>query len=124
MCSRKGGNLSLACVPVGVVITYGDTVVPQGEKYVCGICNLHMGYSLNVSGLSSLLVIVFSEPFIGFRVSGSETVFRVPRFYRVPFGSVIPVRKFHVFTGCQSGSSVWLYQGSILVFVGSFTVSI
>ena len=50
----QGGNLSLVYVPVGVVITYGDTVVPQGGKYVHGICNLHTVYSLNVSGLSSL----------------------------------------------------------------------
>ena len=59
---------------------WGHCSTPGG-KYVCGVCNLHLVYILNVSRLASPLVTTFSEPFLGFRVSGLEAIFRVPRFF-------------------------------------------
>ncbi len=55
--------------------------------------------------------------------SGSETVFRVPK-VSCSVRASNPRSEVYVFTGCQSGSSVCLYQGFVLVFVGSFTVSV
>ncbi len=49
-----------------VIRGYGK--YPPGGKSVCIVRNLHLVYSLNMSGLSSPLVSVFSEPFLGFRV--------------------------------------------------------
>ncbi len=46
-----GENISLVYVPIGVVVTYGYTVVPRGGG---SICNVHLVYILNVSGLQAL----------------------------------------------------------------------
>ena len=79
-------------------------------------------YSLNVSGLSRPLVTTFSEPFLGFRVRVRKPYFG----FRGFLGSVRASNsrsEVYVFSGCQSGSSVCLYHG-IVLFVGSFTVSV
>ena len=66
----RGENVSLVCVPIGILITYGDTViVPWGK-----------GMLFEYVRTRKPLVTTFSEPFIGFRASGSETAFRAPRF--------------------------------------------
>ncbi len=41
----QGGNLSLVCVPMGVVVTYGDTVVPRGGRYVRSTLHVLSSYT-------------------------------------------------------------------------------
>ncbi len=62
--------MSLVCVPIGILIIYGDTVIfPSGK-----------GMLFHYVRACKPLVTIFLEPFIGFRVSGSKTAFRAPRF--------------------------------------------
>ncbi len=84
-----GGILSI------VSVTRAKTLYmfPQGGKYDRGTCNVHLVYSLKCVRATSPLVIVFAEPFLGFRVQVRKPYFGF-RSFQVPFGPVIPVQKF------------------------------